>query len=61
VLTRTDPRHRNNLRGSGQRPTRMIFVDDQRRVADFLNTPEGEDAVVEILGRNPGRVREILA
>jgi tape measure domain-containing protein len=61
VLTRRDPRHRNNQRGGGQRPTRMIFVDDQRRVADFLNTPEGEDAVVEILGRNPGRVREIIA
>jgi hypothetical protein len=61
VLTRSDPRHRNNQRGGGQRPTRMIFVDDQRRVADFLNTPEGEDAVVEILGRNPGRVREVLA
>ena len=66
VITKGDPRHRRNggleadgpgARGGNQR---FIFVDDQRRVADYLNSPDGEQATVHMIGRNAGAVREVL-
>jgi hypothetical protein len=64
VLTRQDPRHRYNggaTTESARRPEqRFIFVDDQRQVANWLNTPDGDTAMVEWIGRNAGAVREIV-
>lgn len=63
VLTKRDARHRANggknaARGGSQR---FIFVDDQRRVSDYLNTADGEEALVRVIGQNSGRIREALA
>ena len=66
VLTRQDPRHRyiggRSAEGSSRpREQRFIFVDDQRQVGNWLNTPDGETAMIEFIGRNGGAIREIVS
>lgn len=65
VITRQDPRHRYNGGRSTetQRPReqRFIFVDDQRQIANWLNTPDGESAMIQFIGRNGGAIREIVS
>jgi hypothetical protein len=39
---------------------RFIFLDDQRKVKDYMTSPEGEQVHLEVLSRNAGAVREIL-
>lgn len=63
VLTKRDSRHVNNGgrnagRGGNQR---FIFVDDQRNINNYLNTPDGEEAFVRFIGQNSGRIREALS
>lgn len=65
VLTRNDPRHRyNNGNGQSEAPQpksqRFIFLDDQRKVKDYMTSPEGEEVFLEVLSRNGGAVRELL-
>lgn len=65
VLTRQDARHRYNgglgAQSDGQRKNlRIIMVDDQRRVADYLNSPEGDEVQMEFISRNAGAIREVL-
>lgn len=58
VLTRQDPRHRyNGGMGGGSSDAledrvRFVFVDDQRDVGNFLESAQGERAVVRIMQRN---------
>lgn len=65
VLTRQDPRHRYNggRTAESERPReqRFIFIDDQRQLSNWLNTPDGDTAMVEWVGRNAGAVREIVS
>lgn len=64
VLTRQDPRHRYNggrtTESERPREQRFIFVDDQRQVSNWLNSPDGDVAMVEWIGRNANAVREIV-
>lgn len=57
VLTRNDPRHRYNggMGGAGEPledRVRFVFVDDQRDVGNYLESAQGERAVVRIMQRN---------
>lgn len=56
VLTRNDPRHRDNggltNEGGAGEGTRFVFVDDQRDVGNFLESSRGERTVVRIMQRN---------
>lgn len=58
VLTRQDPRHRyNGGMGGGSSDAledrvRFVFVDDQRDVGNYLESAQGERAVVRIMQRN---------
>lgn len=56
VLTKNDPRHRKNggLEAGGKAggDTRVVLVDDARRVGDFLESADGERVVVKIMQRN---------
>lgn len=61
VLTKQDPRHRYNGGlggGSGdaiEDRVRFVFVDDQRDVGNYLESAQGERAIVRIMQRNPRR------
>lgn len=58
VLTRQDPRHRyNGGMGGGSADAledrvRFVFVDDQRDVGNYLESSQGERAIVRIMQRN---------
>ena len=63
VLTRGDPRHRYNggLNSDAARGNqRFIFVDDERKVEDYLNAPESDEVFVQKIGRNAGAIRELV-
>lgn len=63
VLTKNDPRHRYNggLAAEGQRGNqRFIFIDDERRVEDYLNAPDSDEVFVQKIGRNAGAIRELI-
>lgn len=55
VLTKSDPRHRNNggMGGEPQRALRIVNVNDPRTaMREYLESAEGEEVVVNIMGRN---------
>ena len=39
----------------------VVVVDDQRRMADAIDTPEGEKKVIAVLSRRRRQAREILS
>jgi tape measure domain-containing protein len=60
VLSRTDPRNAANA--SLQRPApgyRILNVMDPGLVEDYLTSAEGEQVVLNIIGRNPGYVQQL--
>jgi hypothetical protein len=63
VLSRRDPR--NALNGGSGTPasggTRIINVIDPSLVSDYMSSSAGEKTVLNILQRNPGAVRQVLA
>lgn len=63
VLSKGDPR--NVLNGGGRTGpgtgTRVINVLDPSLVQDYMDSPAGEETVLNIIGRNPGRVKQIIA
>jgi len=63
VLSRGDPR--NVLNGGGRSGpgtgTRVINVIDPSLVQDYLDSPSGEEAILNVIGRNPGRVKQVIA
>lgn len=63
VLAKDDPR--NVLNGGGRSGggggTRVINVIDPSLVQDYLDSSAGEEAVLNIIGRNPGRVKQSVA
>lgn len=58
VLAKNDPRNAANGGGSG---TRIINVIDPSLVSDYLTSSSGEKAILNILQRNPGAVRQVIA
>src|SRR5690606_12430999 len=62
VLSRGDPR--NVMNGGGRTGagtgTRVINVIDPSMVQDYMDSPSGEETVLNIIGRNPGRVKQVL-
>lgn len=65
VLTDSDPRNVLNgggMQGAASSPkaTRFVLVDDQRRVAEAMNTPEGEEAFMINLRKNVPSIRQLL-
>lgn len=62
MLSKGDPR--NPLNGGGRSGpgtgTRVINVLDPSLVQDYLDSAAGEETVLNIIGRNPGRVRQIV-
>lgn len=60
VLTRDDPRHAANA-ATGGGGTRIINVIDPSLVADYMTSSAGERSILNILQRNPGAVRQVLA
>lgn len=63
VLSRGDPR--NVMNGGGRTGpgtgTRVINVIDPSLVQDYLDSPGGEEAILNVIGRNPGRVKQVLS
>lgn len=59
VLSRADPRNAAN--GASGGGTRIINVIDPSLVSDYLTTSAGEKAILNIMQRNPGAVRQVLA
>ncbi|HRP77202.1 MAG TPA: hypothetical protein PKZ27_16505, partial [Rhodocyclaceae bacterium] len=64
VLTEDDPRHRQNggLDGApaSPRPLRLIMVDDERKVGDWMRSAEGDEVLVERVQRNAMALRGAL-
>lgn len=63
VLTRNDPRHVLNggaSGGSGGAGTRFVLVDDRAKVAEAMQTAEGEKVIVETLRRNIPTIKQYL-
>lgn len=62
VLSKGDPR--NVLNGGGRTGpgsgTRVINVIDPSLVQDYLDSPSGEEAILNVIGRNPGRVKQVI-
>lgn len=62
VLSKGDPR--NVLNGGGRTGpgsgTRVINVLDPSLVQDYMDSPAGEETVLNIIGRNPGRVKQVI-
>lgn len=62
VLAKGDPR--NRLNGGGmERPApgyRIVNVFDPSFVPDQMNSAAGEEVVMNHIGKNPGRVRQVL-
>jgi hypothetical protein len=50
----------NHQMGGGS-SVRIINVIDPSLVSDYLNSPGGDQAIVNVLQRNSGTVRQILA
>lgn len=61
VLTKRDPRHRFNMEGGSRTANKTVILFDADAVANHMTTAAGESAVLEVIGRNPSRIREILA
>lgn len=61
VLSRTDPRNQANSGGAGGSGTRIINVIDPSLVSDYMSSSAGEKTVLNILQRNSGAVRQVLA
>lgn len=59
VLSRNDPRNQAN--GGGGAGTRIINVIDPSLVSDYMTSSAGEKTVLNILQRNPGALRQVLA
>jgi tape measure domain-containing protein len=59
VLSRSDPRNAAN--GAGGSGTRIINVIDPSMVSDYLASSSGEKTILNVLQRNPGAVRQVLA
>lgn len=57
VVTRNDPRHAANGGGAG---TRVINVIDPALVEDYLTSSAGEQSILNVIGRNPGYVKQTL-
>lgn len=62
VLAKNDPRNVMNGGGQGQTPQsiRNIIVFDPTLIADHMNSAAGEKVVMNIIGRNPGRIKQLL-
>lgn len=65
VLAASDPRNILNgggMQGAASSPkaTRFVLVDDQRRVAEAMNTPEGEEAFMINLRKNVPTIRQLI-
>jgi tape measure domain-containing protein len=66
VLDKNDPnnilnQNRSNAGSQGQpQAVRFVLVDDRTKVPEAMNTPEGEQAVLQILQRNSLTVRQML-
>lgn len=66
VLSKDDPNNIMNQNrssaGSQSQPSsmRFVLVDDRSKVPEAMNTPEGEQAVLQILTRNAPTVRQML-
>lgn len=65
VLSKDNPRNilnqnRSTSGSSQQQPNmRFVLVDDRTKVPEAMNTPEGEQAILQILKRNAPTVRSI--
>lgn len=63
VLTADDPRHRNNGGGQGQgggNGYRIINAIDPNLLSDHIESASGERAVLNVIGRNPSRVKQLI-
>lgn len=60
VLSRGDPRNAANGGGAGA-GVRILNVIDPAIVSDYLSSSAGEKTVLNVLQRNPGAVRQVLA
>lgn len=66
VLDKNDPnnilnQNRSTAGGASQpQSMRFVLVDDRTKVPEAMNTPEGEQAVLQILQRNSPTVRQML-
>lgn len=62
VLAKDDPRNVLNGggRSGGSSGTRVINVIDPAMVQDYLDSPGGEEAILNVIGRNPGRVKQLV-
>lgn len=58
VLAKNDPRNAAN--GGGQQPFRVVNVLDPRLAGDYLESSEGERVILNVIGKNPGQVRQLL-
>jgi len=66
--TRAAVRNRETLRedvanikpANGPSSLKAILVDDQRRIADYINSPEGEKTLIAFVGRNRLPLRQNL-
>jgi len=58
VLARNDPRNATNA--GGDAGFRVVNVLDPRLAGDFLESAEGERTILNVIGRNPGQVRQLL-
>lgn len=66
VLAKDDPnnimnQNRSSAGGASQPSSmRFVLVDDRTKVPEAMNTPEGEQAVLQILQRNAPTVRQMV-
>lgn len=58
VLAKNDAR--NVMNGGGQQGFRVVNVLDPRLAGDYLESSEGERVILNVIGRNPGQVRQLL-
>lgn len=58
VLAKNDPRNAAN--GSQANAFRVVNVIDPKMAGDYLESSEGERVIMNIIGRNPGQVRQLL-
>lgn len=61
VLSRDDPRNAANGGAGGGAGTRIINVIDPAMVSDYISSSAGEKTILNVLQRNPGAVRQLLA
>lgn len=61
VLSRSDPRNAANGGGGGGSGVRILNVIDPAMVSDYLASSAGEKTILNVLQRNPGAVRQVLA